>query len=438
VSGRAGLDDLTAAGATAADLDALPRIVAWPELPPEALYGLAGDIVGTLAPYSEADPVTLLVSLQVGFGNVVGPQPHARVGLERHPPRLFGVIVGQTARARKGTGTAAIRGLLTRAAPDWAACVKGGASSGEGLIFHVRDPRSEDQPIKERGRVVGYQTVQVDDGVRDKRLCIIETEFGSVLRRMKADTNTLSAVLRQAWDTGDLATLTKHSPLRATGAHTSLVGHITEEELRAELASLEAVNGFGNRMLFHLVKRAQLLPDGPTPPEAALATLVTALRGAVAFASDIGEIPRDPAATELWRTVYPALAEESAPGLAGAVTSRAEAQVVRLSLVYALLSRSPVVQLPHLTAALACWQHAERSARRIFGALLGSPLADRILRRLREHGPHSLTQLHQGLGGHADADAVQRALDLLKTRHLARSRPEPGKGRTAFIWEALA
>ena len=46
-------------------------------------------------------------------------------------------------------------------------------------------------------------------------------------------------------------------------------------------------------------------------------------------------------------------------GLYGAVTSRAEAQVVRLSLIYALLDCSPVIRQEHLLAALALWEYCE-------------------------------------------------------------------------------
>ena len=128
-----------------------------------------------------------------------------------------------------------------------------GLSSGEGLIYHVRDSREEQQPVKEHGRVVDYQTVCVDPGEPDKRLLIFEPELASVLRRMKGETSSLSAVLRQAWESGDLSTLTRRDPLRATGAHISVIAHVTREELIANLTETEKANGFANRFLFCLV-----------------------------------------------------------------------------------------------------------------------------------------------------------------------------------------
>src|SRR5437879_5549061 len=45
----------------------------------EAFYGLAGDIVRTIEPHSEADPLGILVQLLVMFGNVVGRGPYFQV-----------------------------------------------------------------------------------------------------------------------------------------------------------------------------------------------------------------------------------------------------------------------------------------------------------------------------------------------------------------------
>ena len=91
--------------------------------------------------------------------------------------------------------------------------------------------------------------VTTDPGVSDKRLLVIEEEFVRVLASMGRESNTLSAVLRQAWDSGDLRTMTKSSPARSTGAHISIVAHVTCDELRRAMAETEHTNGFANRFL---------------------------------------------------------------------------------------------------------------------------------------------------------------------------------------------
>ena len=204
-----------------------------------------------------------------------------------------------------------------------------GLSTGEGLIYHARDPIEKLNPETQELEVV-------DEGVTDKRILVVETELASTLARMGRDGNTLSAVLRDAWDHGDLRTLTRNSPLRATGAHISLVGHITEEELTRLLTDTSMANGWGNRVLWICVRRAQLLPDGGGADLTQLAPLTQVLREVSQTAGRLGPGPigRDPEATAVWRDVYPDLSRER-DGLVGALLGRAEAQTLRLSVLYA-------------------------------------------------------------------------------------------------------
>jgi hypothetical protein len=142
---------------------------------------------------------------------------------------------------------------------DWLSTrVKKGLSNGEGLIFHVRDARTDQREVKARaaGAPIEYESYLADHGVPDKRLLVVEHELATVLKRMGGETNTLSTVLREAWDSGTLSTLTRHSPLQATGAHVSVLGHITEAELRRYLTETDMANGFANRFLFLCVRRS--------------------------------------------------------------------------------------------------------------------------------------------------------------------------------------
>lgn len=86
------------------------------------------------------------------------------------------ICVGKTSSARKGTAKSDTFHLLSAVDPGWAADhVKTGLSSGEGLIWAVRDEIEKQEPIREKGKTItGYQTVIVDKGVTDKRLLVIE------------------------------------------------------------------------------------------------------------------------------------------------------------------------------------------------------------------------------------------------------------------------
>ena len=94
----------------------------WPiPVAQEAYYGLAGDVVRTISPHSEADDVALLVNFLVAFGNVIGPGPHFIAGADKHFTNLFAVLVGETSKGRKGMSWNRIRELFSRIDGQWAA-----------------------------------------------------------------------------------------------------------------------------------------------------------------------------------------------------------------------------------------------------------------------------------------------------------------------------
>ena len=273
----------------------------------------------------------------------------------------------------------------------------------------------------------------VDQGVEDKRLLIVEQEFSQALKVMSREGNILSVTIRQAWDSGKLSPLTKTNPIEATRAHVSILGHITREELLRHLTETEQANGFANRFLWALVRRSKLLPSPKPIPEATLSPLVDRLRAASEFATGMGEMQRDPQAEALWCEVYERLSD-GRPGLLGFITARAEAQTMRLALVYALLDCSPEIMAEHLRAGLALWRYCEQSAAIIFGDSLGDPKADRILRAIRENGGLPENDIANLFSRH-DSAGIDRALDLLHGLGLARPVVVPTGGRPRTIWE---
>jgi len=406
-----------------------------PKLAPEALQGLAGEIVRAIEPFTEADPVAILANLLATFGSLVGPGPHFRVEFTRHFLRLNIGLVGETSKGRKGQSWSALYHLSRRVDEAWAKdCVTSGLSSGEGLIYAVRDERRKWRPVTEGGRVIDYEEVIVDPGVADKRLLVVEEELAQALKVMSREGNILSVVIRQAWDTGDLHPLTKNNPIKATGAHISIIGHITKEELLRYLSETEQANGFANRFIWLLVRRSKIIPNPSGVPEGILNQLEAKLRDALDVARSVGEMNRDDKAEGVWAEVYPVLSEGK-PGLLGAIIARAEAQVMRLACIYALMDRSPLIRPVHLQAALALWDYAEDSVRRIFGGRLGHAVADRILAALRESGELSETAIRDLFNRHRGAE-IDQALDLLSRLGLAVPVILETGGRPKTVWRA--
>ena len=405
---------------------------AWPaRLQPEARHGLAGEVLATIEPYSEADPAAILGHLLIATGTMIGPTCHAIAGDAVHPARLFGVLVGETAKGRKDSARAPIRRLVHLADPGFAAREVEGLSSAEGLIWQVRDPIERyERPAKGQPA----ELVEVDPGVKDKRLLVVETEFASVLKMVQREGNALSPMIRRAWDSGELRTLTKNSPAVATGAHIGIIGHISRDELLRYLDRSELANGFANRFLWVAVRRARLLPDGEGVPEEVLRPLAQQLAGVRTWAQTARRLRRDKQADELWREVYGQLSE-GAPGMFGGATSRAEAQVLRLSVLYAIADRSETIRVAHLHAALAVWQYALESARWVFGEALGDPVADSIRVQLRQAGELSRGDMYEFLGGTMGRARLDRALGVLLTAGVAVPVRLPSAGgRPREVW----
>lgn len=421
--------DSKAAGIASRSTEPAP----WPILDPEARYGIFGEIVNLIEPQTEADPMAILLQAIVNFGATVGRGPHVRVEGDQHHAAVYAVVVGESSKARKGTSAGRVKEIFTRV-KHWPGTVEG-LSSGEGLKFHVRDAREEEQYDKKSKRT---DTVLVDPGVSDKRLLVVESEFAQALRQTARSGNTLSATVRAAWDTGDLRTLTKNDPIIATGAHISIVGHITIPELHAELTTTDTANGFANRFLFALVKRSKLLPFGgePMDPEL-LADLAARINTAVEHARRLSAVGMTDAARARWAAVYAELSQ-GRPGLLGSVTARSEAHALRLALTYALAESSPVIDEPHLLAALAIVGYAQASAAYIFGDSLGDPVADELLAAIRRSGDVGMTRtaIRDHFGRNQRAERLNAALDLLVTRGLIGKTAVPTEGRPSEVWRA--
>jgi hypothetical protein len=404
----------------------------WPVPAPEIFHGIAGEIVRAADPHTEGDPVAVMLSLLIGFGNAIGRGPHWSVSGTKHFMSLFGVTVGPTGSGRKGTAWGTAKFFLRDLDPDWAESrTPGGLASGEGLIYHVRD---ETRKVNKDGEEV------VDDpGVRDKRLFAVESEFSRTLKNMSGEKSTLSDMIRKVWDCDEkLSNLTKNSPNVATGAHVSLIGHVTMADLQKHLSSTDSANGFGNRFLWICARKSKSLPDGGNLEGLDWSRLRARFADAYRFARDVGRMGFDPEAAAIWRGVYEDLGAGRA-GLLGAILSRAEPQVKRIACVYALLDRSADVRAEHLRAALALWEYAEASAKYIFGESHGDARAEKLIAALRD-APDGLKRSQISIdvfGRNLAKDALAKVLqDLLSAGLIHRVTRGEGRGRPAEIWLA--
>jgi hypothetical protein len=401
------------------DAGALPPPAGWPAPPAPAVYHeLLGEIVTRIAPHTEADPVAILTQLLVAFGAAVGRGAWFSVEATRHHPNEFMLLVGDSSKARKGSSWDHVRRLIAAIDPTLQQRILTGLSSGEGLIWAVRDPTAQ------------------DPGIADQRLLVIEPEFASVLKASAREISTLSPTLRSGWDGRPLAILTRTSPARATSAHIALIGHITQHELRRHTSQTELTNGYLNRILLIACRRQRLLPEGGHHDPLADTGLTCLLAAVLKHAQTAGQIRLDPDARELWHHAYRQLAQPH-HGIVGQITARAEAHTIRLALLYSLIDGKHQISPPHLRAALALQDYTTRSAGWALNGATGQPLAEQIHAAL-QNSPAGLTrsQISDILKHNQPAGEIDHALHVLQTAGRATITQIATGGRPAQLWTA--
>jgi hypothetical protein len=386
----------------------------WPAPMAEAAFhGPAGEITQAVAPYTEADPAGVLGTLLAMCGACMGHGRYIYQGAAQ-TANIFVVLVGETSAGRKGTAGSLAREVMSAAYPGWDRIVVAGLGSGEGLTGYL-------DRVKET----------------EHRALVIEAEFGRLLTVMAREGSTLSPVMRDAWDGGPMGRCLAREQTLITWHHVGISAHITPAELREKMTSVDAAGGFGNRFLWLAVRRTRLVPF-PESPRQLIAPFLGPLHDAIEQAQLPAELRWTDAAADRWEWLYAELAATPRTGLLGALTGRAEAQITRLALLYALLDRALAVDLPHLEAAEAVWSYAARSAAFIFGTSTGNRHAD-ALRDLLAEGPVEWESAKKILGLRYAAD-LREVVGVLASLGLAEvyEQAREGGGRPRHVIRAVS
>jgi hypothetical protein len=418
------------------------QIAPWPAPLGDAAYiGLPGSIVKEIMPHTEADPAAVLLSFLAMGGAYLGHMPHRWASGGRHSLATFLLVIGDTSSGRKGSSLGHLKMFFRQLDPTWATGprkrMRVGLSTGEGLIASLQRASAPDDGDDK----THVDTRDTDVILQEQRSVFIETEFATVLRRMAQENNTLSNVLRQAWDGEELGTEVKKDPTSTAGSHVSVIGHITQADALRYLKTTDQQNGFANRFLWCCSKRSKYLPFGGGVPDfTAQLEWMKDQRVRATGVSTTLSVQMDDAAAELWDSVYRSLVDRP-PGVVGDVTCRAEAQVLRLALIYCFLSSmDSIITRPHVAAALEVWRYCEDSVRWAFGEGTDTGDAGRVLAALKAIHPDALsrTAIVDLFGRHAPKTRIDAALHALMDagavvrEERARADGRPGKGSTAY------
>ena len=396
-----------------------------------AYYGIAGKIVDIIAAVSEPCRESLLAQFLVSFGSIMGRDLYCHQGSDHHLNE-FVVLVGETAFGRKGTAWNAIRNLLKEIDPLWVKTrTYEGIQSGEAIIHEIRDPR---QRLTRGGKMIH------DPGVTDKRLGIVEQEFGRVLVVGGREGNTLSVTLRKCWDSeDDLHTGNKNDPEHASNPHVSLIGHVTLDELRKRLEKTDNTNGFSNRIMWLVVKRAKVVACPPPIQWKSHPKILQALRD---IKTNLTAHPRtfswQQETLSEWNRYYRSK-KDSGTGMIGPIIARSAPHVLRLAMLYAVLDASTLIEPRHVEAAIAFVDYCERCAQWIFQERTGNKAADKILWNL-ERRPAGMTRneiQHEVFSNHCSETTLNMALSQLVDMNLVDiSHERASNNKKVERWKA--
>ncbi len=126
-----------------------------------------------------------------------------------------------------------------------------------------------------------------------------------------------------------------------------------------------------------------------------------------------------------WHEIYPDLTKDL-PGCWGEVTSRAEAQVIRLALIYCLLDGKECIEISHLQAAEALWNYCSESAHWSFMESQFSRNAKKLFAAL-ENGPLTLARISRDVfTGNLPREDIEAALSEIEDRIIIDTHPTPG------------
>lgn len=407
------------------------------ELASEALHGLAGDVVRTIDPHTESHPAAVLATFLVGVGCLIGTKPHIYRDGSRQTTNEFAMLVGRSAVGRKGTAQRRVDEILK--------CIKDSNSTKflscprerEGV--EIRD-KSLYEGLRLSGLGSGEALIEaLANEEDDRRRIIIETEFSKCLKIMRREGSILSETLRSAWDGDVLSNRTKGKHNVAVDTHIAILGHITDAELKAEMANVSLFNGFANRFLWIACGRSKSLPrgGGKTPIEG----LIQRVQAAIDLSRHYEQVEFNEPVMDAWDKggIYDLLNIDR-PGVMGAIISRAAAHVTRLAVIYMCLDMEAQVNEDHLLAALALWDYSLASAESVFGRSTGDDTADRIDEALCEVAPGGLdrTQIRDLFSRNAKAGQIPNALALLEQLGRAHMSKVETDGRPIEIWSATS
>jgi hypothetical protein len=418
----------------------------FPTLEKRGFYGILGEFTDLATRNSEASKEAVFMSALTAMATFFGSVSVFQLGDGWIEPRLFTVLAGLSAKARKGTSWKPVEKLIQfiqqdhHLVPNYQIPTKykgntyphtelskmGGLSTAEGLIQEVRD-----EVITKKN---GVEEV-TDVGVDDKRLLVVEEELGRVFKIAQREGNTLSQTLREAFDGGIISPMTKHNRIKSTYPHINILGHITKYELCHLMDESDVHNGLYNRFLWACVRRSKVIPLPKPMNLRSLKKIANQLAKSVYFAHQGQCLYLSTRAKKLWKDIYHQIAKNPrTQQRVEALTSRHESHLLRIAMILALLDRTKVVGVKHLAASSMILDYCNNSVYYLFTALNPDDDNDVDVKKLffaiKQKGSLTRTEISKVFNNHKSKTEIDQLITSLEGGgHILSEKMNSSRGK---------
>lgn len=344
------------------------ELISTPKWSAESFSGLLADIAKEVTFETEIAPISVYAILIVLLGNYIGLRAKFKHVSSDLQTNLFLILIGLTKNGKKGAAQSAaekVFKLVLDENDDWLKCIKKGVKTAEAIVSCITDEQfGEEKNVKSNQ----YEKIIICEGVRDKRLMIVETEFSKVLREASKAGSQMSETYRQSYDGGALSMITKTSPRSTSNSHISTTGHITPSELVFVRRKEDDFNGFGNRFLHIYSTESDRPISFPRMYEQWDLSIINKLKNIINWVNEDNDLDMkfSAAAKQVWEEFYIKHHNLRISEMVDSLNARNDTHVLKIAMILAIADCSVEIDSVHLNRAIDLINYSRKTIEYVY------------------------------------------------------------------------
>lgn len=432
---------------------------------PEMFPGLLHDIASACSEKSEAVPVAVAINVLVRMSALVGPMLYLQIGDERRLLNEFVLMVGPTGLGKGASNHGPAR-IFKRVEEllelDLQNQFQSGRSQGINQYSHLK--------VHTGGLSSGEGlAASLDDGsegdakaVTDKRLVVFESEFSNTMSMHQRAGNTITMVLRNAFDGVDIKPMTKRDKVCVSNPYLCLMANITASELNSHEQSKHlAYNGMLNRFLILWQQPVKEIAFPDPMPDKQVDFFASLLAERIMQARNYSHethwkkvnglarpVSLSESAIKVWEKEYGRLLNRPDCDLVMILTRRHRLHALIIASLLAILDKRLQINADDITSALSWCEYSRKSVVYIFN-VMKKQTDTQVLYRLSRKALYAIailnkknhqctaTDLYHWFQRKVKREQLHGALELLLNHIpplILQSKVISGRGRPMFLY----